>query len=100
MSSASPPRWVLELVAELERLEVPDTATGVAAQAALHAVALSVVATDALRGHRIEPVVQDGPQSQHDPCCREGWLGEDSDGRMVPCLLCKPHLRRGEVGMR
>lgn len=30
--------------------------------------------------------------TSHDPQCRNGWLGEDLDGRMVPCLVCKPHL--------
>ena len=25
--------------------------------------------------------------------CREGWL-PDEDGLAVPCLQCKPHLRR------
>ncbi|MDH6290858.1 hypothetical protein M2275_005785 [Rhodococcus opacus] len=32
----------------------------------------------------------------HDPRCRTGWLGEDSEGRMIPCLVCKPHLRPQE----
>lgn len=31
--------------------------------------------------------------SHHDPDCRDGWLGEDADGRPVPCLECRPHLR-------
>ncbi|WP_213572468.1 hypothetical protein [Rhodococcus sp. USK13] len=30
----------------------------------------------------------------HDPRCRSGWLGEDLDGRPVPCLQCRPHLAR------
>lgn len=25
--------------------------------------------------------------------CRNGWRGEDDDGRPIPCLLCRPHLR-------
>lgn len=29
-----------------------------------------------------------------DPCCNRGWLGEDLDGRLIPCLACKPHLSR------
>lgn len=28
----------------------------------------------------------------HDPRCCDGWLGEDLDGRLVPCLACRPHL--------
>lgn len=28
----------------------------------------------------------------HDPRCSDGWLGEDDDGRLVPCLTCRPHL--------
>jgi hypothetical protein len=28
----------------------------------------------------------------HDPRCRAGWLGEDDEGRIVPCLACRPHL--------
>ena len=30
----------------------------------------------------------------HDPRCRRGWLGDDDDNRPVPCLTCRPHLRR------
>lgn len=28
----------------------------------------------------------------HDPRCRAGWLGEDTDGRPIPCTTCRPHL--------
>lgn len=28
-----------------------------------------------------------------DPRCRRGWLGHDSEGRPIPCLDCKPHLK-------
>lgn len=28
----------------------------------------------------------------HDARCAGGWLGEDLDGRLVPCLTCRPHL--------
>lgn len=28
-------------------------------------------------------------------CKGTGWLGEDSTGRRVPCLVHKPHLRAG-----
>ncbi|WP_228002170.1 hypothetical protein [Nocardia australiensis] len=27
-----------------------------------------------------------------DPRCRRGFLGEDTEGRPIPCLACKPHL--------
>ncbi|MBM0125608.1 hypothetical protein [Pimelobacter simplex] len=30
---------------------------------------------------------------QHAPGCRDGWLGEDDEGRPIPCLECRPHLR-------
>lgn len=30
----------------------------------------------------------------HDPYCLDGWLGEDLDGHPIPCLDCRPHLRR------
>lgn len=33
----------------------------------------------------------------HDPRCRGGWLGEDHEGRRIPCLVCKPHLIRRSV---
>lgn len=33
----------------------------------------------------------------HSPDCRSGWLGNDIDGRPVPCLICKPHLRAGTM---
>mgnify|MGYP003709920565 CR=1 FL=1 len=32
----------------------------------------------------------------HDPRCRRGWLGEDLDGRPIPCIQCRPHLFRSE----
>lgn len=34
---------------------------------------------------------------EHDPRCRDGWLGTDHDGRPEPCLRCRPHLARGTV---
>ncbi|REE74384.1 hypothetical protein C8E05_3819 [Rhodococcus wratislaviensis] len=34
------------------------------------------------------------PKVPHHPDCRSGWLGEDLDGRPVPCLQCRPHLAR------
>ncbi len=30
----------------------------------------------------------------HNPNCRNGWLGEDSEGHLIPCLRCKPHLAK------
>lgn len=36
-----------------------------------------------------EPVM---PPRPHEARCRNGWLGEDSGGRPVPCLVCRPHL--------
>lgn len=32
------------------------------------------------------------PFRPHDFRCRDGWLGEDADGRLIPCLTCRPHL--------
>lgn len=32
------------------------------------------------------------PVLDHD--CRRGWLGEDDEGRPIPCLVCRPHLSR------
>jgi hypothetical protein len=38
-------------------------------------------------------------RAPHNTDCRSGWLGEDLDGRMIPCLQCKPHLaRRNHLG--
>lgn len=37
-------------------------------------------------------VTSTAPSGGHDPRCRRGWLGEDLDGRPVPCLICRPHL--------
>lgn len=34
-------------------------------------------------------------QPEHDPLCRDGWLGEDHAGRPIPCLTCRPHLVPG-----
>lgn len=29
----------------------------------------------------------------HDPRCGgTGWIGEDAEGRPIPCLVCKDHL--------
>jgi hypothetical protein len=32
------------------------------------------------------------PHTLHDPRCRNGWIGDDEDGRPIPCRTCKPHL--------
>lgn len=34
------------------------------------------------------------PRACRDPRCRRGWLGNDEEGRPIPCLSCKPHLAR------
>lgn len=46
-------------------------------------------------GDDAEPGVslKDIHTTAHNPDCRNGWLGTDSEGRMIPCLMCKPHLR-------
>ena len=48
------------------------------------------------RYDRAGEIVEDdsGPElfRVHDPRCRDGWLGEDGDGRLIPCLTCRPHL--------
>lgn len=36
----------------------------------------------------------DSPTKAHDIRCHNGWLGEDDQGRPIPCLTCRPHLRR------
>ena len=45
--------------------------------------------------HLLDPN-PDGTWTLDDPAhrCARGWVGEDSEGRPVPCLTCKPHLRR------
>jgi hypothetical protein len=35
------------------------------------------------------------PRTCRNPNCRKGWLGEDDEGRPIPCLECKDHLLRG-----
>jgi hypothetical protein len=32
--------------------------------------------------------------------CDDGWLGEDNDGRLIPCTECKPHLVDRKRGWR
>lgn len=34
------------------------------------------------------------PPRCRNPNCIRGWLGEDDEGRRIPCLDCKPHLAR------
>lgn len=50
------------------------------------------------RYDRYGDLVEDGlpleeSEETHDPRCFDGWLGEDRQGRPVPCLDCRPHLR-------
>jgi hypothetical protein len=33
-----------------------------------------------------------GSAVTHSPHCQNGWLGEDDDGRPLPCPHCRPHL--------
>jgi hypothetical protein len=41
---------------------------------------------------RTGELVDEVPTSRHD--CTRGWVGEDHDGRPVPCFICKPYLTR------
>ncbi len=36
------------------------------------------------------------PEPGHSPHCK-GWLGYDNKGRLIPCLVCRKHLRDGIV---
>lgn len=49
-----------------------------AAEVADYARAARVAEVEALRAHR--------------STCVAGWLGEDTNGRPKPCLICRPHL--------
>ena len=40
-----------------------------------------------------EPIEIETPRP-HEASCRNGWLGEDSEGRPVPCTICRPHLQK------
>jgi hypothetical protein len=48
-------------------------------------------------GEQVEDDVEDGadptPTTPHDPMCRDGWLGETPDGRLVPCDACRPWIK-------
>lgn len=47
-------------------------------------------------GAELEP--EDGSAPWHDPRCRDRWLGEDEEGRPIPCPVCKPHtIRRNDI---
>lgn len=35
---------------------------------------------------------QPDPMRDHADRCRGGWVGEDADGRPIPCRVCRPHL--------
>ncbi|RJO74148.1 hypothetical protein D5S18_18520 [Nocardia panacis] len=47
-----------------------------------------------MRDRTGEPVEPDDDSAPwHDPRCRgTGWLGDDNEGRPIPCLVCKAHL--------
>lgn len=40
---------------------------------------------------------QDRPLAAAAHRCERGWLGEDLDGRLVPCIICRPHLARAAI---
>lgn len=40
---------------------------------------------------------QPDPAPHH---CDAGWIGETEDGRLIPCLRCKPHLRYERHGWK
>lgn len=48
-------------------------------------------------GERVDDHEPGAAQPEHDPRCRRGWLGEDDQGRVIPCLTCRPHLRPKET---
>lgn len=42
-----------------------------------------------------EPTADQVPPAtttEHDPGCRAGWIGTDTEGRPKPCPTCKPWL--------
>lgn len=39
-----------------------------------------------------DPIEDEEPDPIHR--CDGGWLGEDDQGRPIPCLTCRPHLER------
>ncbi|MGB7239788.1 MAG: hypothetical protein WBD41_27880 [Rhodococcus sp. (in: high G+C Gram-positive bacteria)] len=41
---------------------------------------------------RTGDTIEEPSTERHDPNCRAGWLGADSEGRPIPCRICKPHL--------
>lgn len=55
-----------------------------------------------LRRDRTGEPVEDEPETGRHSC-RRGWLPpawNDPDERPRPCLVCRPHLRRGTVRLR
>jgi hypothetical protein len=42
-----------------------------------------------------EPDERPGNPEPEPHDCHDGWLGEDTAGRLIPCRICRPHLRRG-----
>lgn len=43
-------------------------------------------------GELIEDDAAAAVRDRHADQCT-GWRGEDSEGRPIPCLICKPHRR-------
>lgn len=41
-----------------------------------------------------DEIDDDEVTTAHATECLDGWLGEDIDGHPIPCLDCRPHLRR------
>lgn len=56
-----------------------------AAEAREAAAAAARAARRADAHHQLDEAVHQGR-------CTDGWLGEDEDGRPVPCRVCRPHL--------
>lgn len=62
---------------------------------------IPVDSTDARELRELEQDLDDAEraeQARHAAQCRGGWLGEDTEGRPIPCGVCRPHL--GHVACR
>jgi hypothetical protein len=56
-----------------------------------------VDSTDARERRELEEAAQAaaaGDELTHAVQCHNGWLGEDDEGRPIPCLRCRPSLAR------
>lgn len=56
---------------------------------------IPVDSSDAAEQREIEEAQAEAEQHarrEHAEQCRGGWLGEDDEGRPVPCLTCRPSL--------